>query len=163
MKKSRRLISIAAALVLGLCIHASSAWAEGGAPEKVIKDFTRAYFMLNPSMAAYLSEDAKTDENEADTVERYLDTKAAEARDRGYQLSYLQMRPVVMRTHVLNMDDASAEVQVEVVTLRSINPVFRIVGFVFGLLDEYEIQDTITVVKQDGEWKIGPGAFELPI
>ena len=163
MKKSRRLISIVAALAIGLCIHASSAWAEGGSPAKVVKDFAKAYFMLDASMAAYLSKDARVNEDEVDLVDFYLETKAFEAYNQGYKMSYLKKRPTVMKIKVLNMDDSSAKIQYNAIALRSINPLYGIVGVVFGLLEEHEVQDIITVVKEDGEWKIGPGAFGLPI
>lgn len=163
MIKDRKWILILAALVAGLCFHGTSAWAEGGAPGTVVKNFARAYFMLDASMADYLSESARMDENEADTVTLYLEEKAAEARDRGYAISYLQMRPVAMKTTVLNMDDSSAEIQFEAINLRSINPLFRMVGFVFGLLEEHPVRGIITLVKEDGGWKIGPGAFGMPL
>jgi len=30
------------------------------------------------------------------------------------------------------------------------------------MLEEYKVQDVITVVKENGEWKIAPGAFDMP-
>ena len=163
MKKNRRLISIVAALAIGLCIHVSSAWAKDGSPATVVKDFAKAYFMLDASMAAYLSKDARFNEEEVDMVDFYLETKAFEAYNRGYKMSYLKMRPAVMKIKVLSMDDSSAKIQYNAIALRSINPLYGIVGVVFGLLEDHEVQDIITVVKEDGEWKIGPGAFDLPI
>jgi len=163
MKQTRRLISILAVVLIGLCIHTSSVWAEGESPAKVIKDFARDYYMLNDSMAEYLSEDAKINEDEEDIVALHLEDKANEANRRGYAISYLQMRPIVMKTKILSQDDSSAKIQFDAVAIRSINPLFRIVGFVFGLLEEHTFQDVIYVVKEDGEWKIAPGAFELSI
>lgn len=161
MEKTRRLISMIAVLLIGLCIYASSAWAEGDSPTKVVKDFARDYYMLNDSMAEYLSEEAKINEDEEDIVALHLKAKAGEASSMGYEISYLQMRPIVMKTKVLSQDDSSAKIQFDAVAIRSINPLFRIVGFVFGLLDEHTFQDVIYLVKEDGAWKIAPGAFEL--
>ena len=163
MKKGRKLISIGIVLFIIFCIHVSSAWAEGSSPSTVVKDFARDYFMLNSSMAAYLSKDARINENEIDMVDFFLETKASDARNKGYKISYLQMLPVNMKTKVLSMDESSATVQFNAITLRSINPLYRITGFIFGLLDEHEVQDVISVVKEDGEWKIGPGAFDFPV
>lgn len=161
MKKTRRLIFPLAALVIGLGIHASSAWAGGDLPSKVAKDFANAYFMLDESMADYLSKDARINENNVDMVELYLRIRADEAGKMGYQTSYLQMKPILLKTKVLNIDDASATVHLKATTIRNINPLYRIVGYVFGLLEEHETQDTLLLVKENGEWKVGPGAFGL--
>jgi len=163
MKKGRKLISIGIVLFIIFCIHVSSAWAEGSLPSKVVKDFAGAYFMLDSSMASYLSKDARINKNEIDMVDLYLETRAADASNLGYKTSYLKMLPVNMKTTVLSMDESSATIQFNATTLRSINPLFRITGFIFGLLDEHEVQDIISVVKEDGEWKIGPGAFDIPV
>ena len=163
MKKSPRLISLLATLLIGLCLHASYALAEGNSPTQVVKDFAKAYYMLEPSMADYLSQDALINKNEVDMVELYLRLQEADAHSRGYKTSYLQMKPILMKTTVLSMDDSSAQIQIEATTIRSINPLYRIMGFIFGLLEEHEVQDTIAVVNEDGVWKIGPGAFNLPI
>ena len=64
---------------------------------------------------------------------------------------------------MLKSDDTTAEILVNATTIRAINPLYRAVGFIFGMIDEHETQDVITLVKEDGEWKIGPGAFDLPI
>ncbi|MBT3178813.1 MAG: hypothetical protein HOG03_03085 [Desulfobacula sp.] len=162
MKQGRKLIAIMVVLLVSLGIQSSSAWAKGGSPAKVVKDFGRAYFMLDPSMTSYLSEGALINENEEGTVDLYLEARAAEAKNLGYKTSYLQLLPIGIKTKVLNMDDSSAKIQFNAMTIRSINPLFRIVGFIFGLIEENEVEDIITLVKEDGEWKIGPGAFDMP-
>jgi hypothetical protein len=162
MKKSPRLICLAAALVIGLSLHAASAWAETS-PSQVVKDFAKAYYMLDPSMADFLSKDALTNENDVDMVALYLRLQDNDAYNRGYKTSYLQMKPILLKTTVLNQDDASATIKLDATTIRSINPLFRIVGYIFCLLEEHEAQDTISLVKEDGVWKISPGALSLPI
>ncbi len=163
MEKDRKLILTAVVLFVVLCIHGPSAWAAAGTPVKVVKDFTKAYFMLDPSMAGYLSQDALMNEDSVDMVDLYLGMKSVEARDRGYRIDFLKKLPIDIKTKVLNVDDSSAKIQVNATTIRNINPLFRIVGYVFGLLWEYEAQDVITLVKENGEWKIGPGAFDMPL
>jgi hypothetical protein len=154
---------ILAGAVMGLLFYSSAAWAQGHSPEQTAKDFAKAYFMMDSSMEAYLSEEARMDENGIDLVELYLDAKAFDAQERGYKTSYLQMHPILLKTRVVAMDDESATIAIDGLALRSINPLFRIVGFVFGLLEEHELKGTIPLVKQDGEWKIGPGALDMPI
>ena len=163
MKKSPKLILLVAALLIGLCFHASAVWAEGSSPAQVVKDFTKAYYMLDPSMADFLSKDALMNENEVDMVELYLRLQDTDAYNRGYKTSYLQMKPILMKTTVLSMDDSAAQIQINTTNIRSINPLYRIVGYVFCLLEEHKVQDTLSLVKEEGVWKIGPGAFDLPI
>ena len=160
MKKKPGLILLAAALLI--CLYASSAWAEGNSPTAVAKEFTKAYCMLDPSMGNFLSKEGQTNENDVDMVELYLRLQATDAFNRGYNISYLHMQPILIKAKVLSMDDSSAQIQMNVTTIRSINPLYRMVGYIFGLLEEHEVQDTLSLVKEDGVWKIGPGAYNLP-
>ncbi len=163
MKNSRKQISVCLVFLIVFCFSVSSAWAEADSPAKVAKEFTKAYFKLDPSMASYLSSDARVNRYEMDMVDLFFDIKEAEAHNKGYELSYMKMMPVQVKTEMLKSDDTTAEILVNATTIRAINPLYRAVGFVFGMLDEHETQDVITLVKEDGEWKIGPGAFDLPI
>ena len=57
------------------------------------------------------------------------------------------------------MGDESARVRLNTTALRNINPLYRIVGYLFNLVEEHEFEATYTLVKEDGEWKVGPGAL----
>ncbi len=164
MKKYCNLISIMAFLVLLTGSLASTAWAEEGvaSPASVVKGFAKAYYMLDDKMADYLSEDARMNEDEVDMVELYLDKKEYEAYYQGYNVSYFKMQPLNMKAKVLSQDDESAKVEITATNIRSINPLYRIVGFVFCLLDQHEVKEIVSVVKEDGEWKVGPGALDIP-
>ena len=161
----KRFIGIitAAILATALCLAGSQAWAKGNSPETVVKEFATAYFMLDEKMGDYLSRSALGGEEQVDTVALYLEMRTREAQSRGYDLSYLQMKPILMKTKVLEQDDAGALVAFEADALRSVNPLFRIVGWIFGLLEEHTYSDTIRLVREDGAWKVGPGAFDLPM
>ena len=162
MKKEFRLITIFVALSVFLCINPSSILAGDGAAEKVVKDFAKAYFMIDQSMAEYLNEKALINENGINLVDLYINKKTIEAQKQGYKLSYLQKKPVKMKTRVLNENGSSAQILFNSTAIRSINPLYRIIGSVIGVLEEYKIQDVITVVKENGKWKIAPGAFDMP-
>ena len=154
-----RLISLTAALVSALCIFASSAWAEGNTPESAVKGFAKAYFMLDESMADFLSEEALVNENDVNMVELYLRLKEDEARNRGYKMSYLKMQPLLMKTEVVESDDSQATVTLRTTAIRSINPLYRAVGYIFSLIREHDFETTYTLVKEEGAWKVGPGAL----
>lgn len=164
MKKDCKWILFLLVLLVFTTINISVATAgDSKSPEQVVKKFSQAYFMLDKSMAEYLSKEARFNENEMDMVDLYLNIKAVDARNQGYKIDYFKMQPIQTKTTIIEQGDSSAIVKLEVQTIRSINPLFRAVGFIFGLLDEHEKNDIITVVKEDGEWKIGPGAFDLPV
>ena len=157
------LMSLMTALVIGLCLHAACAWAEEGVstPDAVAKKFTQAYYMLDSGMADFLSTDALTNENDVNMVDLFLRVRQNEALNRGYQLSYLQMYPILIKAEVTEVSEETATVEVKTTALRSINPLYRMVGYVFGLIQEHDFDTTLTLVKEDGEWKVGPGALAI--
>jgi len=157
MKKNSKLISVIIVLFMVLCLHTSSAFAQNDSPEKVVKNFAKAYFMLDNSMAQYLAKDA------VNKIDPYLEKKATEARNRGYKISFLQKFPTRMNIKIINMNDSSATVEFDAITIRNINPVFRIIGSALDLLEQYKVHDIITLVKENQEWKISPGAFEMAL
>jgi len=163
MEKKFRLISIIIALFIYLSVTPSSIQAGDDAAEKVVKDFAKAYFMLDPSMADYLSEETVINEDGVNLVDFYIENMAMEAQNQGYKLSFLQKKTTKIKTKILNADESSAKILFNATTIRNINPLYRIIGSVFGVLEEYKIQNIITVVKENGTWKIAPGAFDMPI
>jgi len=163
MKKEFRLIFIFVALSVFLFINPSLILAGDGAAEKVVKEFAKAYFMIDQSMAEHLSEKAFINKNGVNLVDLYISKKTIEAESQGYKLSYLQKKPVKMKTRLLKEKGSSAQILFSSTTIRSINPLYRITGSIFGMLEEYKVQDIITVVNENGEWKIAPGAFDMPI
>jgi hypothetical protein len=163
MRKNHKLIWAIVILFVFLCTHVSSLSAENGSPVKSVENFAKAYFMLDNSMAEHLSKDALVNDKSVNMVDLYLEKKGMEAHNCGYKITFLQKIPTNMKIKILNMDDARGTVEFDAITIRSVNPVYRIIGSVIGVLEEYKVHDIITVIKEKGEWKIGPGAFEMPI
>jgi hypothetical protein len=113
-------------------------------------------------MANYLSREALYNENDVNRVDMYFRLKEQHAAERGLEMKYLKMRPLLMKTRVVEQDDETAVIEFSAVMVRSINPIYRIVGYIFGLMEEHEFETTVTAVKEDGAWKVGPGGFPLP-
>lgn len=162
MNKTFRRLSFLSALIICLVLNASPAMAEGNTPESAAKAFTKAYYMLDDSMADYLSSNALFNENEADMVELFFRKKSDQARNLGYRLTYLQMHPILIKTEVVAQTEETATVRVNTAALRSINPLFRMVGWIFGLIEEHNFETTLSLVREKGTWKVGPGAL-LPL
>jgi len=163
MKHCFRSISLLIVLSMALCLHAPPALAESvDSPEEVVKTFAHKYFMLDADMADYLSREALYNENDVNRVEMYFRLKEQDAAERGLEMKYLKMRPLLMKTNVIKENEDRAVIEFSAVMVRSINPLYRIVGYIFGLLEEHEFETTVTAVKEDGTWKVGPGGFPLP-
>lgn len=163
MKIRSRLISFLFVLLLGLCVSAPSALAKDDAtPEGVIKAFAHQYFMLDEKMAGYMSREALYTEHDVNRVDLLFRVKEQEAFDRGLEFKYLKMRPILMKTQVVSEDEDTAVIEFSAVMVRSINPIYRMVGYVFGLMKEHDFETTVTVIKEDGAWKVGPGGFTFP-
>jgi hypothetical protein len=161
MKQTAIVSHLIGILMVCLCIQAPDAKASGNSPDSVIQKFASAYFMLDASMAKYMSRDARINENGVDMVDLFLWTKAEEAKNQGYRPSYLQMKPLLMKTRVVSADDDTTILDFDAVMIRSINPLYRIVGYLFGMLEEHPVTARVTLVKEAGQWKVGPGAFDM--
>ncbi|MCP4022286.1 MAG: hypothetical protein GY729_10625 [Desulfobacteraceae bacterium] len=155
-------ISVFVVLVMGLCLTASFASEESQSPDQVIKDFASAYYMLDPVMEEYLCNDCKETENEVNAVDLFLEIAEYEAYNRGFKKSFLRKMPLFVETKVLEMNDTSARVKVDLILTRSINPLFRAVGYIFQIQNVYDVEEIVYLVNEEGHWKIGPGAFGLP-
>ncbi len=163
MKKKIRFIPIFAALTIFIFINPSLMAGEENSAQSVVKEFAAAYFMLEPSMKDYLNKKALTNEAGEDIVDLYLQQKTMEAQNQGYKISFLKKKAVKIKTRVLNKDKSSARILFSATTIRSINPLYRVIGSLLGVIEEYKVQNIITVVKENENWKIAPGAFDLPI
>ena len=130
-------------------------------PVEAAVDFTKAYFMLDgDSMTELLCREIVEDE-EVDLVDDYLNSVAEEARSMGFSESYMQNQLSHISTEVQMTDENQAKVKITGERLRSINPVFAIVGKLFFLIESHKVDKTLTLVKEDNEWKVCGEPFSL--
>lgn len=163
MKNCFRSISLLIILFMALVLYAPVVQAKtADSPEEVVKTFAHKFFMLDKDMADYLSREALYNENDVNRVAMYFRMQEQDAAQRGLKMDYLKMRPLLLKTRVVEQDEDIAVIELSAVMVRSINPIYRIVGYIFGLIEEHEFETTVTAVKEDGTWKVGPGGFPLP-
>ncbi|MEJ2223078.1 MAG: hypothetical protein P8X80_20015 [Desulfobacterales bacterium] len=130
-------------------------------PVEAAVDFTKAYFMLDgDSMTALLCSEIAEDE-EVDLVDDYLNSVADEARSMGFSPSYMRNQLSHISTEIQMSDENQAKVKITGERLRSINPVFALVGKLFFLIESHEVDETLTLVKEDDEWKVCGRPFSL--
>jgi hypothetical protein len=131
-------------------------------PNDAVISFSEAYFMLNPDMADWLCEERKR-AGDIDVVAYYLDTVAKAAKQRGYGRDYMKKRLSHIRTTVLREDDTSAEVRLTGLKRFGMNPLFELVGKIFGFTESMPVDEVISVVKEGNRWKICGNPYRFPV
>ncbi len=130
-------------------------------PATAAVDFAQAYFMLDgPSMSENLCSEMVEDE-ELNIVNTYLNSVADRARLLGFSKSYMQNQLAHVSTQIQMVDENNAEVRITGERFRSINPVFALIGRLFFLMESHEVDETLSLIKEDGRWKVCGRPFSL--
>ncbi len=130
-------------------------------PAKAAVEFTKAYFMLDgTSMTENLCSEISEDEG-ADIVGGYLFHTAEQAKAMGFSPGYMKNQLAGVHTETNVMDETNAKVRVTGERLRSINPVFALVGRLFFLIETHKFDETLILVKEDGKWRVCGRPFLL--
>ena len=131
-------------------------------PTKVVAEFSKAYFKLDRSMGNWLCGDIVENED-IDVVGQYLNKTAQEAEALGYDICYMRTHLFQIAAYVISQDENSAEVRIVAKRKRLINPVFTLVAKIFLIGEEYHLDETIRVIKENGEWKVCGQPYSLVI
>ena len=129
-------------------------------PGKAAVEFSKAYFKQNECMAYRLCSDVLADE-EMDVVADYINRVADEARTNGFKPRWMRMALSHTEVEVEMLDENTAEVHLTSNSMRSVNPVFGLVSKVFLLGESYEVDETLTVVKEEDGWKVCGRPYSL--
>ncbi len=162
MAQFRQYTPIALAILLGLVLQVVLVFADSkDSPSKAAVKFSKAYFMLNPSMSNWLCEKRKTFDD-ADMVEHYRYIVFRQAKARGFSLGYMKNRLYDIETHTLHIDDASAEIRLTGKRRFAMNPIYGIVAQIFGFSKPLKVDQTLSLVKENNTWKVCGGLFDFP-
>ena len=127
---------------------------KASSPAQAAVEFTKAYFMLDgTSMTENLCSEISEVEG-ADIVGGYLFHTAEQARAMGFSPGYMKNQVAGIHTETDVMDETNAKVRITGERLRSINPVFALVGRLFFLIEIHKFDETLTLVKEDGKWRV---------
>ena len=130
-------------------------------PAEAAVEFTKAYFMLDgTSMAERLCSELSEDE-EADIVGGYLHHSAEKARAMGFSPGYMKNQLSHVTTEIKMTDENNAKVRISGERLRSINPVYALIGKLFFLIETHKVDETLILVKEDGKWRVCGKPFSL--
>jgi len=130
-------------------------------PAEAAVEFTKAYFMLDGTLMAERLCSELSEDEEADIVGRYLYRSAEKASAMGFSPGYMRNQLSHVKTKINMADENKAEVRITGERLRSINPVYAIIGRLFFLIETHEVDETLTLVKEDGKWKVCSKPFSL--
>jgi len=129
-------------------------------PGKAAVEFSKAYFKQNECMADRLCSDVLADE-EYDVVGDYINRVADEARADGFKPSWMRMALTHTEVEVEMLDENTADVHLTSRRMRSINPVYGLVSKVFFLGESYDVDETLTVIKEADGWKVCGQPYSL--
>ena len=130
-------------------------------PSRVAVKYAKAYFKLKPSMADYLC--SETAQGPKDVyVDEHIYAASQVARDRGYKTSFMKSTLYNIKTHTVNATDTTAQVQLTAQTRISVCPFFSWVAQIFQLGETYNVEASIDVVKEDGQWKVCGSPLAIP-
>ena len=123
-------------------------------PADAAIDFAKAYFMLDgKSMSKLLCSEIAEDE-EADIVNTYVNSVADKGRSLGFEQNYMRSQLSHISTETQMTDENNATVRITGERLRSINPAFALIGKLFFLIESHKVDKTLSLVKEDGDWKV---------
>ena len=122
-------------------------------PGAAAVDFAKAYYSLDADMADLLCTEIM-ENADTDVVNDYINREADAARARGFAPSWKKMALSNLELETTMVDENTAEIRITGNRMRSPNPVFGAVSKIFFLGETFDVDETLTVVKEDDGWKV---------
>jgi hypothetical protein len=161
MDSGNKLMVVALVVIVALVLQVGLILADRqDSPAKAAVEFSKAYFKQNECMAYRLCSEVLEDE-EMDVVADYINRVADEARTDGFKPSWMRMALSHTEVEVEMLDENTAEVHLSSSSMRSPNPLFGVVSKIFFLGETYEVDETLTVVKEEDGWKVCGQPYSL--
>ena len=130
-------------------------------PNKAVVEFSKAYFKLDKSMAERICKERLASED-IDVVDQYIYLAGKEAKERGFDISFMKNELYQIETEIISQNDTDAQIRITGQRRVAINPVYPIVTKIFNIGGTYNVDETINVKKEDGKWKVCGDLFALP-
>lgn len=154
---------VAAVVIIGFILQVAFIYADNtDSPHKAALEFSKAYFQLDKATMNKRLCNAQKTIDEVNIIDQYIQQKANEARQMGFELNYVKNHMYHIKTNTIPMGDGKAEVMLTCRIRKSINPLYATVGKIFQLGGTHEIEATIPVIKEDNAWKVCGKVFTLP-
>jgi hypothetical protein len=152
MRKGISLTVIGGTILLAVFLQILFVYADQKAtPGRVAREFSKAYYALDPAMETMLCQELQA---ESTLVQDFLHRKSVEARERGFNPSFLRSQLYHVETQILSMDQETAQVLLTAERKTAINPVFAYVGKLFSLGETHEVEHVLTLMREEDRWKV---------
>ena len=162
MAQLSKIAGIILVLIVGLFVQMLFVFAgTKDTPTKAVVEFSKAYFQLDKSMAKRICDERLASE-EVDIVDQHIHDVSEEAKERGFDITFMQRKLYHIEVDTINKTDNNAQIRITGKTRVAINPVYPIVAKSFGLGETHEVDETIHVIKEQGKWKVCGNLFDLP-
>jgi hypothetical protein len=158
MGQQSRIAVVFLAVIFILLQGAMIAFDQQATPARVAKRFAQEYFALKPEMAQMLCKELSKEDI---VVNDFLNRKQYEADQRGLPLNYLRRMFTHLQVEVLKDDQKSAQIRLTGSTRVAINPVFMVVGKIFGIGENIEVEGMLELVKEEDGWRVCGTRFDL--
>lgn len=156
-----KIVNIIMVIIFGIFLQIIFMFAEAKeTPNKTAVTFTKAYFSLDKSMAGYLCKTLASSENE-NIVEKYIQKTENEAAERGLSPDFMKSRLFNIETETIGKTDKEVTLKISADRIVAINPLYALVSKLFQLGKIHKVDDTITVIMEDGKWKVCGKPFSL--
>jgi len=155
MSYANKISSIVFVVIIGLALQFFFIKAERiDTPNKAVAEFAKAYFRFDPAMAERLCDERKAPED-FDVVDKYIQSRVDEAKERGFGLNYIKSCLSKIKTETMAKDKESARIKLTCerrqFLLRS-----------FFAPKTYQIDQIFNLTLEDGVWKVCGDIFDLP-
>lgn len=162
MSRDRLYTPLALALGIGILLQAVLIAADrrGASPHDAVIAFSKAYFMLDPSMGDWLCNEKKKVDG-VDAVARYLDRAGKEAEEQGYSRDFMKNRLYDIKTRTLRNDGKTVEIRLSGKKRFAMNPLYGAVAQIFGFSKAKPVEELLIVVSEHGKWRVCGAPFGL--
>jgi len=161
MEQDNKIRNLTMVILFGIFLQAIFMFVEAKeTPNKTAVKFTKAYFTLDKSMAGYLCKTLAPSDDE-NIVEKYIQKTENEAAERGLSPDFMKSRLFNIETETISKTDKEITLKISADRIVSINPLYALVSKLFHLSKINKVDDTITVIMEDGKWKVCGKPFSL--
>lgn len=161
MGSNSKFLRIAAVIIVALILQVFLVTTgHHDTPGKAAVEFSKAYFKLSPTMKERLCNEI-TENDGSEVVNDYLYRVADRAKSEGFNVSWMKMALFHIKTETEMLDENIAEVRIDCKRRRAANPLYALVAKIFSLGEIHKVEETLTLVNENGEWKVCGEPFEL--
>ena len=161
MGSDRKFLTITAVIIGALILQVLLILADhNDTPGLAAVEFSKAYFKLDPAMQEQFCSDI-AENGGSNAVDDYLYRVAEQARSLGFDVDWMKMALSHIKVETEMVDENVAEVRIHCSRRRAVNPLYATVAKIFCLSETYKVDETLTLIKENGIWKVCGEPFQL--